>query len=71
MLKRLGAVWGGQWGERRFGQRIYASITDHGKFLLPSIEQAETLALALQRVFWRLQTSKTAVSTKELTRAFG
>jgi ubiquitin carboxyl-terminal hydrolase 7 len=31
----------------------------------------ESVALALQRVFFRLQTSDRAVTTKELTKAFG
>lgn len=33
--------------------------------------QQQSMALALQRVFWRLQTSMGSVSTKELTKAFG
>jgi hypothetical protein len=34
-------------------------------------DETKSLALALQRVFWRLQTSKEAVSTRELTQSFG
>ena len=34
-------------------------------------EGVDSVTLAMQRVFFRLQTSDKAVSTKELTRAFG
>jgi ubiquitin carboxyl-terminal hydrolase 7 len=34
-------------------------------------DQHNSVALALQRVFFRLQTSDKAVSTRELTKAFG
>lgn len=43
---------------------VYAMPTE-------DVDAKDSLALALQRVFWRLQTSSEAVSTIELTKTFG
>merc|ERR1712185_264321 len=50
---------------------VYAMPTEDEEPHGSASGQVNSMALALQRVFWRLQTTDSEVSTKELTRAFG